>query len=575
MSRRAWSIRWWLASFAATVSLPLLILLGWIFVSELWRAQAGARTRSLQIARATAKGLRQLNSESLELLDLMAKRPTIRDHDDAPCDSLFSIVDFFPQYSNLFLFDSENRLRCAATPMSREDREVSAGAQPWIDAELRAGRLVPRRPMIRIIGRRWVSVMAVPVTGSDGSPHGMLALVQLPAVAKREALPRNTVVTILDQSGTVVARSADSARWAGRNVRGMGATDLVLLKREGTASATGIDGIERQYGFTYLPEIGWSISVGIPDTTVMRPVRAFYMRAGVAGTAVVLFVIVITLVWSRSIERPINALAGAAESASAGAYERVSTAEGPLEIATLGDAFNKMVDSRSRAEQGMQEGERNLRAISERLLVAQEEERRRIAREIHDDLGQSLTALKMDIGGLLSMTPQSPATAAIRARIVGTLDGTVTAVQRISAELRPSMLDDLGLIAALETEALLFEQRTGIECDLSLPDELPDVNLMCATAIYRIVQESLTNVARHSNASRVELRLRERGEELLLEVRDDGRGLTPEEATSPSSFGLIGIRERAELLGAVVHFEGIRGRGTIVSLRIPTARMRP
>ncbi|MGH9422587.1 MAG: sensor histidine kinase, partial [Thermoanaerobaculia bacterium] len=216
------------------------------------------------------------------------------------------------------------------------------------------------------------------------------------------------------------------------------------------------------------------------------------------------------------------------------------------------------------------EVERELKALSERLLLVQEEERTRIARELHDDLGQALTALKMDVGGLLSMTKTSPADETLRNRIMATLDETMTAVQRLSSELRPSVLDDLGLSAAIEAEALRFENRSGIECELSLPKHAElRVGGPAATAVYRIVQEALTNVARHANASRVEVRLRERPEELLLEVRDDGRGISEAEVSDPLSLGLIGIRERAGMAGGTVHFEGVAGRGTIVSVRIP------
>jgi signal transduction histidine kinase len=202
--------------------------------------------------------------------------------------------------------------------------------------------------------------------------------------------------------------------------------------------------------------------------------------------------------------------------------------------------------------------------------VVQEAERSRIARELHDDLGQSLTALKMDIIGLLAKTEQQYGRSPIANRILRTLDSMVTSVQRISSELRPSILDDLGLVPALESEASMFEDRTGIECELSLP---PDARIEahCATAIYRIVQEALTNVARHSNASRVEIRLRERTDELLLEIRDDGRGVTIGEVGDSRSLGLLGIRERADLVGGTVHFEGVSGRGTIVSVRIPVS----
>jgi signal transduction histidine kinase len=260
----------------------------------------------------------------------------------------------------------------------------------------------------------------------------------------------------------------------------------------------------------------------------MQPVRQMFVRGVEGGVVIIIIVVAIAGILSRGIERPIQLLVGT-------------------------------------AEQRMLDDERKLKALSDRLLVVQEEERSRIARELHDDLGQSLTALKMDVIGLLEKTDRkSP----VADRILRTLDATVTSIQRISSELRPSILDDLGLVAAIESEAGLFEERTGIECELSLPQDA-SIEPHCATAIYRIVQEALTNVARHSNASRVEIRLRQRTEELLLEIRDDGRGMTEDELSDSHSLGLLGIRERADLIGGTVHFEGVSGRGTIVSVRIP------
>jgi len=197
----------------------------------------------------------------------------------------------------------------------------------------------------------------------------------------------------------------------------------------------------------------------------------------------------------------------------------------------------------------------------------------RVAREIHDDLGQALTALKMDVIGFIEKSRHSPELAPMVERILRTIDSTVTSVQRISSELRPSVLDDLGLFAAIEWEARLFEERTGIECELSVPDEMPDTDPVSSAAIYRMFQEAMTNVARHSNASRVEVRVRERSGELLLEVRDDGRGIVSEEIANPSSLGLAGIRERADILGGTALIEGVPGRGTIVSIRIPLSAL--
>jgi signal transduction histidine kinase len=312
----------------------------------------------------------------------------------------------------------------------------------------------------------------------------------------------------------------------------------------------------------------------VPSWAILELARETLLESAVAVIGASVLLTILTFMLAYRIGRPIEVLAAAAAAAGDGVYVRVKNGGGPREVAALADAFNGMLDRREQADGRMRDGERKLKALSERLLTVQEEERARIARELHDDLGQSLTALKMDVVGLLQNTEQPPALAPIRERILRTLDSTVTSVQRISSELRPSVLDDLGLVAAIDAEARLFEERSGIECELSVIGDVP-VEAERDTASDRIVQEELTNVARHSNATRTELRLRNRGDELLLEIRDDGRGVTTEEIGDPLSFGLIGIRERAAVIGGIVQIEGVDGRGTIVSVRVPvTAKAR-
>jgi signal transduction histidine kinase len=557
--RRPLSVRSWLGIFAAAVALPLVVLIIWTFVSQVQAAQENARDTSLRIARATAAQMQAMHEDSLALLQRMSARPAIRDFDGS-CDSLFEIIDFFPLYANLLLFDAHGNLLCQDVPKPARDRMISAGAETWIRSEILAGRLPVRTPMTRTIGGEWVSVLATPVVARDGSPRGVLALVQMPEIADRETLPPHAVITILDRNATVVARSEDGYRWTGRDARSFDIAEIAKGRREGSAEAKGPDGVSRQYGFASLPGLGWSVYIGIPTSVVMRPVRALVFRIFAGSGAAILIVLIVAIVQMRAIERPIESAARAADSVARGAPSDFDATRGPREIARLTRSLSEIVDRRS-------ESERKMKTMSDRLLVIQEHERTRIARELHDDLGQSLTALKMDVLGIIEKSSPSP----IRDRIVQTLDSVVGAVQRISSELRPSILDDLGLVAAIESEADLFTQRTGIECELSLTT-LTAIDGVIATAIYRIVQEALTNVARHSNASRVELRLRERSGELLLEVRDDGRGVTAEEISDPMSLGLIGIRERADLVGGIVQFEGVAGRGTIVSVRIPRDR---
>jgi signal transduction histidine kinase len=550
----------------AAVGLPLLILLVWMYGLQVRRERVEARDEAYRIATSAGARLRTLHLESLSLLRRIAARPAVRDFDGAACDTAFVVVDVLPQYADLFFFDARGSLVCAATP-NAEDERTSRLARQWIDYELKRGALRPGQPLIRPIESRWITILSAAVTGSDGAPRGTLVLVQLP-VFSDGILPKAAVITILDRAGTVVARSENSREWTGRNVRGAGVTKIAMREKAGVTEAKGIDGVTRQYGFQYLPELGWYVYVGIPSAVVMQPVRRTWMRGLAGGVFIVLIVVFVAVLLSRMIERPLASLAAAAELARRGSYAEAMTGEGPLEVVTLAHSFNDMIAARARSEERTHDDENKLKALSDRLLVVQEEERSRIARELHDDLGQSLTALKMDVIGLLEQSAPLNGQSPIARRILRTLDATVTSVQRISSELRPSMLDDLGLVAALEYEARMFEERTGIECELSVPPAV-EVEPNVATAIFRIVQEALTNVARHSNATRVEIGLRERANALLLEIRDDGRGVTAAEVSRPSSLGFIGIRERADLIGGTVSFEGVPERGTIVSLRIP------
>lgn len=565
--RRAWPVRWWLRIGVLLVSIPLLALLAWLFAGQIQRDQEDARSTALRSARAVATRMRMLNAESLQLLDRARTLPAVRDFDGSRCDSLFTIIDFFPQYTELLLLDHSGARLCT-TPVS--DRTVVASEiETWLSGEAAAGRLRPRRALLRAFGGLWVTAVAVPVVRSDGGDGGMLVVVQQPDVISREALPAGTVVTVIDQNATILARTADPQKWEGRDASALPIARLALRSKDGRASAVGVDGVERQYGFTVIPELGWYVYVGIPTSTIMRDARASFIRGIAGGLVIIAFITIIALWMLRGVERPVNMLVRAAQGVARGDFEKVEISRSPRELVTLAATFNEMVERRSHAEQAMAESERNLKAISDRLLVVQEAERTRIARELHDDLGQSLTALKMDVVGLLDSVPATPNQKALRNRIVGTLDSTVDSVQRISAELRPSILDDLGLPAALEADAKVFEERTGIECDLSLPRVPLELDTGQTIAIYRIVQEAMTNVARHSNASRVEVRLRVHDRTVLLEIRDDGRGVTADQAADRSSLGLVGIRERAQLIGGDAHIEGIEGRGTIVSVRIP------
>jgi signal transduction histidine kinase len=208
-----------------------------------------------------------------------------------------------------------------------------------------------------------------------------------------------------------------------------------------------------------------------------------------------------------------------------------------------------------------------------------EEERRVIAREIHDQIGQALTALKLDVGWLRGHLTDAGAAVAVveeRAQAMDTLvDQTLETARRLSSMLRPAILDDIGLAAAIAWQARDFQQRTGVACDLDLPPDGPAVAPATGLSLFRIVQEALTNVTRHAQATHVQIELTVDPQHAVLTVADDGRGVTAEELERPTSLGIIGIRERALAVGGDVMFSGSAGRGTTLTVRVPTASERP
>ncbi len=228
------------------------------------------------------------------------------------------------------------------------------------------------------------------------------------------------------------------------------------------------------------------------------------------------------------------------------------------------------VTERKRTAEELQYSFAELRALAAKLQSIREEERTRVAREIHDELGQALTAIKIDLSSFIfehrhdSKAPPEKADA-----ILKLVDQTIQSVRRISTELRPGILDDLGLFAAIEWATEDFEGRTGAKCHLVLPPDELLIDEERATALFRIFQETLTNVARHANATQLDIQLLGDNGYLSLEVRDNGKGLSEDQLFGSKSLGILGMRERALLLGGELTISGSPGKGTSVKARIP------
>jgi PAS domain S-box-containing protein len=250
-------------------------------------------------------------------------------------------------------------------------------------------------------------------------------------------------------------------------------------------------------------------------------------------------------------------------------------ARGQLELDAAGTLIRiygtgQDITELKQAEDELEQSRQQLRALSAHLQSVREEERKRIAREIHDELGQAMTALKMDLAWLSKKTNDQSVLGKVQS-MSNLLNDTIQTIRRIATELRPAILDDLGLSAALEWQAQEFEKRTGIRCELKVS---PEVSIASdpSTELFRVFQEILTNIARHAHATQVHVTLETQADQLMLEVRDNGIGIRQTQVWDIRSIGLTGMRERVRLLGGGILITGIPGQGTTVVVQVPASR---
>ncbi len=245
-------------------------------------------------------------------------------------------------------------------------------------------------------------------------------------------------------------------------------------------------------------------------------------------------------------------------------------------LTRLPSAISKTVQNKKiqkeklQAENEMRELNEQLRNLAAHLQNVREEEQTRISREIHDELGQMLTAIKMDVTSADKKMKVSPehASATLR-RVLEMVDNTVKTIRRIASELRPTILDDLGLIEALEWQSMEFEKRNQIKCVFTSSDSTLTINREIAIGLYRIFQEALTNIARHSGAKHVIATLQVLPQQLVMAISDDGKGFDPETVKGKKSLGLVGMKERALMMKGKLVTETALGKGTTIRINVP------
>jgi signal transduction histidine kinase len=369
-------------------------------------------------------------------------------------------------------------------------------------------------------------------------------------------------ITIIRSDGTILSHPDRALHFkkleGGRDARELVAEAQVANAGFGRATIFGTDSL---VAFAPVEGTAWTIMSVLPYEEFIAGPNVLRNYIALASTVILLAVSMLALIAVRGTTRALTRLSEAAKAIAGGDLrQRVYTGSGD-EVGELANSFNTMAEQLERTY-------RSLHNLSAHLLTVREEERKAVAREVHDELGQVLSTLKIDLTWLKKRLPEDREELVQKAASMRELiDSTIDIVQNITAELRPLVLDDLGLAAAVESEAGKFQERTGIRCEATVEDV--SIDLALSAAVFRVFQESLLNVVRHADASRVSIELKAEDATLKMTIKDNGKGITSDEVGAPTSFGLMGMRERILALGGTVEIEGKHNMGTLVSVSIP------
>ena len=396
-------------------------------------------------------------------------------------------------------------------------------------------------------------------------------------------LPQGATIIQIDQNKNSLSYDPVSATWSRRMPVDAGIVKTLLTRKSGFLEAETIDGIPWIYAFSPLAgplkKNQIILAIAIPSELAFADANRTLARNLSLLAAVTLLALL--FVWKGSevfILRQVRAMAAASRRLAGGDLTvRIGPVEGEDELSQLARAFNEMAaalenlhEVEQQAAEKIRQSREQLRHLANHLQEVREEERTRIARELHDQFGQTLSVLKMDLAWLAKHLPGPDQPLQAKLDAMGAIiDATLQVLHRVCTELRPVILDDFGLAAAIQWQAEDFQSRTGIACSATLDTEADKLTQDKSTAVFRIFQETLTNVLRHAAATEIGIRLWEEDRQLMLEIADNGRGIADTEISSPTSLGLIGMRERVYGINGTIVFSGTRDKGTRVTVAVP------
>lgn len=479
------------------------------------------------------------------------------------------LLSGFPQFANIGVADAKGDIVCSAAeiPHPAHLTESVAFERALSSAVVETGVYT-----MGFVGRP-VLHLARAVRRPDGSACAVVFLAVelgwLDQLAGQTNLPADYSLLITDRAGRVLARSGTA-----RGEEPVPALAQALASPHGAVLEHGVPPSARYFVATPMAEVpGVYVVAGLPYARVQATAnRAFYRTLAGLLLVSVLGIAAAVVAAEVSIFRVLRALITTVRRLADGDL----SARAPLpgshgELRELAVTFGTMADALAARDREAVEAQERLRALSHRLQAVRDEEAERIARELHDELGQILTGLKMELASVRragSGGARRAADDALR-RMSEQLDGAIDSVRRISSELRPPVLDRLGLAPAIDWLARDLEAKSGLRVRFHAVSVEEPIDRLVSTTLFRIVQEALTNVARHAAATEVTIDLAGHPDALALTIHDDGRGFDPAAPERPQALGILGMRERVRLVGGSWRMDGRPGEGVTIEVEVP------
>jgi len=541
----------------------------------------------LRLAEFSAHEEEQALQGTRQILIALANLVGKADENPEVCSTFcVDLLKHFRRYANIGAVKSNGEVFCSAVPF---DQTINAADQSWFRHAMESGGFTIGDYQVDLITKKPVMVLSYPFRIAEGDPFSVVfAAIDLKwlnhyILTIESQLPDGFTITQMDENGIVLAREPDTEHLLGQSMLNNPVFEEILSQKTGVIDMRS-DG-DNPYLYAFAPlqsslrKQPVYIILGIlRKLAFAESNRILGRNLSLLGIVAVLAVLAAWFGSDLFIMRPIKAMAQASRRLAAGELNaRTGLGHESGELGQLAKTFDEMAlaleqrqSEREQVEMQLKRSQELFRSLSAHLQMIREEERTRIARRIHDDMGQALTALKIDLTWLNKRLADNQVRIREKLQSMVTLiDNTIETVHNISEDLRPGILDDFGLSAAIEWQAEEFQKRTGMKCKISLPPDEFDLSKEKSTNLFRIVQESLTNVIRHANATKVEITLAEKDGLLLLEVVDNGKGITRAAITNPKSFGLIGIKERIHSLGGEVDITGTPNAGTRLTVKMP------